>query len=129
MSDSLVSSKFEENSTVSTAVDKFMKIKPELVAAEKKSKFKSLKELRSNLENTKYKGSKQRISARVDDCKQLGDCFRDLSTDMSNINTEFETLYQYVFGMMARLEDFENKLKKVSVTNLYSDKPAQIEGS
>ena len=88
MSDSSDSSAYEDTPTVSTSVDKFIHMKPELVTA-KKSKFKSYTELRSSLEKTKCKSAKTRFSARVDDRKQLACGY---ATDISKANTKFETL-------------------------------------
>ena len=107
-----------ENETpnkTNVAIDKFLKTKPDYISS-KKSKVKSIHEMKSKLEKNKPFPVSKRTSVRNDERKKVEECFRDLQSDFSNLCKKFDSVYECIHTMLDRMELIENRLEKLEKT-------------
>ena len=103
----------EDSSMVNKAIEKCLKMKPDLVISEK-SKHKSLQDLRTKLQksskvNVKC-GNNQRASNRINDRKKIEDCFHELTNDFAGLFDKFNTVIECVSEMIDRMEEIEDRV-------------------
>ena len=105
----------ETTNKTNVAINRFLKIKPDYIPS-KKSKVKSIHEMKSKLEKSKPFPVSKRTSVRNDERKKVEECFRDLQSDFSNLCKKFDSVYECIHTMLDRMELIENRLEKLEKT-------------
>ena len=114
MSDSDLSdySDCESNSTLNKAINSCLKMKPDHVISNK-SKYKSIKDMKSSLSSCNENSSKQRSSSRIDNRKNVEDCFCDMSLDFNKLSKKFDSVFECLTGILDQMEEMESRIIKL----------------
>ena len=110
--DSDISVSEEAPKKLRKALSSFANMKPEMTVS-KKSKASTYSNLKHRMEKSRSQNLPQRSSNRIDQRKQVEDCFKDLQDSFGCLVKKLDNVYECISEILDGMEDFNERLTKL----------------